>query len=72
MKPDTTAAGRVLRCKEGYNPNSSSIGSQIPTFLAFAAGSGALSIFVLHLLDGIRQRLVRTKGREQSPGSDGR
>jgi hypothetical protein len=29
--------GRILRIKRGYNPNSSSVGSDIPTFLFSSA-----------------------------------
>ncbi len=43
--------GRILSLKVGYNPNSSSVGSHIPYFFVFAAGSGMLSIIILHLLN---------------------
>ena len=36
--------GKILRVKTGYNPNSSSIGSHIPTFFAMAAGLGFITI----------------------------
>ena len=42
------ARGRVLRLKSGYNPNSSSIGSDIPTFLAFAASDKGLAVPTCH------------------------
>ena len=41
--------GRILRIKRGYNPNSSSVGSDIPTFLF----SGA----ALVLLTGIATQI---------------
>ncbi|MEW5734404.1 MAG: hypothetical protein AB1921_06095, partial [Thermodesulfobacteriota bacterium] len=36
--------GKVLRLKTGYNPNSSSVGSSLPQFFAFALASGALAM----------------------------
>jgi hypothetical protein len=45
--------GRVLRVKAGYNPNSSSVGSQIPSFFFFAVGSGVLTIIALQTLNAI-------------------
>ena len=33
MNDPNNAGGRILRIKRGYNPNSSSVGSDIPTFL---------------------------------------
>ena len=53
--------GRVLRVKTGYNPNSSSIGSQIPGFLAFATSSGAFSVIALHILNVVRRHIHRKK-----------
>ena len=58
--------GRVLRVKEGYNPNSSSVGSAIPVFLAAAVGAGALTAFVLNLLGTIAAIV-----REQKPEAHG-
>jgi hypothetical protein len=43
--------GKVLRVKEGYNPNSSSVGSQIPSFFAFAVGSGVFTVIALQILN---------------------
>ncbi len=42
--------GRILRLKRGYNPNSSSVGSQLPYFLAFAVGSGVISLITMNVL----------------------
>ena len=58
--------GRVLRVKTGYNPNSSSVGSAIPVFLAAAVGAGALTAFLLNLLGSIRGAV-----REQTPAAHG-
>jgi len=52
--------GSILRLKTGYNPNSSSVGSQIPAFLAFAAGSGFFTIMVLHMMN-YYDRKIRNK-----------
>ena len=42
--------GKILRIKKGYNPNSSSVGSQIPYLFAFYAGTGVIAVITLHLL----------------------
>ena len=49
----TTGKGKILRVKTGYNPNSSSIGSQIPAFLFFAVGSGVFTIIALQAINAI-------------------
>ncbi|MBW2526859.1 MAG: hypothetical protein JRI23_21930 [Deltaproteobacteria bacterium] len=59
-------SGRVLRVKEGYNPNSSSIGTAIPTYLAFAAGSGAVAVLLLHLRGAVAA-LLRRRATEAGP-----
>ncbi len=51
--------GRVLRVKTGYNPNSSSVGTDIPTFLALAAATGALTTIALNLLSATAARIRR-------------
>ena len=51
--------GRVLRVKTGYNPNSSSVGTDIPTFLAAAAGAAALTATALSLLSTTASRIRR-------------
>ena len=61
--------GRVLRVKTGYNPNSSSVGTDIPTFLAAAAGAGALASVVLNLLSATATRIRR---RRETPDADRR
>jgi hypothetical protein len=45
--------GKVLRVKTGYNPNSSSVGSQIPSFFFFAIASGVCTVIALHTLNVI-------------------
>ena len=69
--------GQVLRIKQGYNPNSSSVGSAIPVFLAGAVGAGAVAAFLLNLVGSVRG-VVRahkpaahdTKTRAQDAGDD--
>jgi len=55
--------GRILRVKTGYNPNSSSVGSLIPAFLALSAGAGAFSIFAMNCLNVIDKH-IREKKRQ--------
>jgi len=59
MSDNLNRRGRVLRLKTGYNPNSSSVGTDIPTFLAIAASAGAATTIALHLLDVARERILR-------------
>ena len=58
--------GKILRVKTGYNPNSSSVGSHIPAFLAFATGSGALTVFIMNLLNSINKRIRGEKQKLDS------
>ena len=50
----------MLRVKVGYNPNSSSVGSAIPLYLGFAAGTGALTVLILNLHSAVGD-LLRSK-----------
>ncbi|UCG13392.1 MAG: hypothetical protein JSU72_02585 [Deltaproteobacteria bacterium] len=61
--------GRVLRVKTGYNPNSSSVGSEIPAFLALAVGAGMLTVLSLHFL-GFTGRLIRRLKPRQRSGAE--
>ena len=61
--PNGQRAGRVLRVKDGYNPNSSSIGTAIPSYLVFAAASGAVTLLLLNLESAVGS-LLRKKGRK--------
>jgi len=58
--------GKILRVKTGYNPNSSSVGSNIPAFLAFAAGAGAVSVIVVNILSTINSKI---RGKKDSLNS---
>ncbi len=53
----------LLRVKLGTNPNSSSVGSDIPTFLGLAAGLGGTSALIMHVFESVAQR-IRTKPDE--------
>ena len=55
--------GRILRVKTGYNPNSSSVGSLIPAFLALAAGSAALTVLVMSSLHAVDKHIREKKNR---------
>ena len=60
--------GRVLRVKTGYNPNSSSVGTDIPTFLAAAAaGAAALTTVALTLLSTTASRIRRKAKASPAP-----
>lgn len=61
MKRNANQKGKVLRFKSGYNPNSSSVGSQIPNFFVFAVSSGILTVIVLQMLNVIGTRIKRKK-----------
>ena len=67
MQAGNKERGRILRLKQGYNPNSSSVGSQIPTFLAFAVGAGVFAVFILHAFV-TASRLLRRRSREERVG----
>jgi hypothetical protein len=60
---------RVLRVKLGYNPNSSSVGSEIPKFLAFALAAGVTATLWLHLRGRVG-RLIR-EWRSRDAGDHG-
>lgn len=62
MKQRNTEAGKILRVKTGYNPNSSSVGSQIPVFLFSAVGTGLFAVIALQILNTIRGYIRRNKG----------
>ncbi|MCG8551111.1 MAG: hypothetical protein MI799_11980 [Desulfobacterales bacterium] len=60
------ARGKLLAVKQGYNPNSSSVGSQISSFLAFTMASGGVTVTVLMLLNTFDKHL-RKKFKKQDP-----
>jgi hypothetical protein len=62
VKRKNTGSGKILRAKAGYNPNSSSVGSQIPAFLFFAVGTGAAGIIAAQILNAVRSHIEKKKG----------
>jgi hypothetical protein len=54
---------RILRVKKGYNPNSSSIGSDILAFLAFAGGAGVFSVILANTRDSIKKIINKNKDK---------
>ena len=67
-EPGAPRRGRVLRVKQGYNPNSSSVGSQVPAFLAFAVGSGAVTVLLANTLKAVSRLLRRRRGALEEHG----
>ncbi len=61
-----TEKGKILRVKAGYNPNSSSVGSQIPYFFAFAAASGLFSIIALQIFNAVDIHIRKKKNSIKS------
>lgn len=61
MKQENTGSGKILRVKTGYNPNSSSVGSQIPAFLFSAAGTGLFAVITAQILNSIRTHIKKNK-----------
>lgn len=67
---DAAPRGRVLRVKDGYNPNSSSVGSAISAYLAVAVGAGAVGVILLNLFSSAGGLLRRRLAREREHGAD--
>lgn len=42
--------GKILRVKTGYNPNSSSVGSQIPILFMTVATASSVLIVIMNIL----------------------
>ena len=66
--PRRSVQGRVLRVKRGYNPNSSSVGSEIPQFIASALGAGICAVTVLHALDEVRKWIRERRSNAEHVG----
>lgn len=64
---DQKPSGKILRVKQGYNPNSSSVGSSLPVFFAFALASGALVMAGMHIAHFFKNR---KKGAEEAAGTE--
>ena len=71
MTPRNKNRGRILRVKQGYNPNSSSIGSDVPVFLAAAAGAGVVAAFILSLMSLTRKRIADAVKQSCGPDAAG-
>ena len=61
MMQDNIGTGKILRVKTGYNPNSSSVGSQIPAFFAYAVGTGAIAIIISQIFNMIKIHIKKKK-----------
>lgn len=61
MEQRIAEAGKILRVKTGYNPNSSSVGSHIPAFLSFAVGTGVFAIIASQMLNMIGIHIRKKK-----------
>lgn len=59
--------GRILKVKNGYNPNSSSIGSGILPFLAAAAGAGVFTIILANTLKSAGAVIKKNKDKLITP-----
>jgi len=66
MKQKHKQRGQILRVKLGYNPNSSSVGSLIPVFLAFATGASALSVLAANGFNAIDKHIREKKNELES------
>jgi hypothetical protein len=60
---ETKQKGRILKVKKGYNPNSSSIGSDIMAFLILAGGAGIFSVILSNTLDSIKKIINKNKDK---------
>jgi len=63
-KNNKSKKGNILRVKQGYNPNSSSIGSSIPKYLTFAISSGALTVLILNI-NKWADKHIRSKNKDK-------
>jgi len=63
---DSQAKGHILRVKNGYNPNSSSIGSGILPFLSFAAGAGVFTIILSNALAAAHKSIKKKISSQDS------
>lgn len=68
--PDRARRGRVLRVKEGYNPNSSSVGSFVPLYLSLATGAGALAVLLLNVRSLIGSLLRERQGESPTAADE--
>jgi H+/Cl- antiporter ClcA len=57
--------GRILKIKSGFNPNSSSVGSEIPVFLFFAVTSGAVAVVLMNTLAFFDRQIRKKRTKEK-------
>jgi hypothetical protein len=57
--------GRILKVKSGFNPNSSSVGSEIPVFLLFSATSGAVAVVLMNTLAFFDRHIRKKRPKEK-------
>ena len=55
---------RILRIKKGDNPNSSSVGTDIPAFFLAALGTGAMGILIMQIMDIYDRHVRKTHGEQ--------
>jgi hypothetical protein len=58
---DKQKKGQILAVKSGYNPNSSSIGSQIHMFLITSLSAGGTALAVLHIWNTVKMKINTIK-----------
>jgi len=63
MNKTPSPSGRILKVKKGYNPNSSSIGSDIFTYLSFAVGTGALTVILMNTFNSVGKLIKKNKDK---------
>jgi hypothetical protein len=56
--------GKILRVKEGYNPNSSSVGSAIPVYLLACMSVGAASVILANIASRVSKKIKEEKQRK--------
>ena len=66
-RSETKQNGRILKVKKGYNPNSSSIGSDIMAFLILAGGAGTFSVILANTIDSIKKIINKNKNKLKAP-----
>ncbi|MBN2738828.1 MAG: hypothetical protein JXR70_17730 [Spirochaetales bacterium] len=55
----------ILAIKKGYNPNSSSVGSDLPAFLFFVLAAGGVGVFVANLISYFQILFSQKKVHEE-------
>lgn len=68
---NSKSKGRILRVKRGYNPNSSSVGSDIPTFLFSSSALVLLTAIVTQVHAIITAHFKRNGERAAPPKNQG-